>query len=143
MIDAGRQAHLLDEVARALRIPTIVFSNERRDEHVLQHRALRQEAVILKHEADRSIAKGREPVRRELERVPAVERDRPGRGRLERAQDVQQRALAAARWTHDRRGVARFERERHVRQDRQRACRARILFAEVRDAEHAKLGIRN
>jgi hypothetical protein len=39
--------------------------------------------VVLKHEADRSIAKGREPVRCQLERVLAVKRDRPGRGRLE------------------------------------------------------------
>ena len=49
--------------------------NERRDEHVLEHGALRQQAVVLEHEPDLFVAERREIDGAQLERITAVERD--------------------------------------------------------------------
>ena len=51
--------------------------------------------MILEDEADRGVAERRQLARREQERIAAVERDRAGARRLERAEQVEQRALAA------------------------------------------------
>ena len=84
MVDAIGQAHLFDQLARALlvRLRSVrrVRRDERRDEHVLEHRALRQQAVVLEHEPDLLVAERREVGRAQLERVAAVERDGAGRG---------------------------------------------------------------
>src|SRR5262249_6094382 len=104
MVDAIGEADLRDEPARARRVrPRLRFRrNERGNENVLEHRALRQEAVILEDETDLPVAERGERVRWELERIAPVERHTPGGRRLERAEDVEQRALAAPRRSHDR-----------------------------------------
>src|SRR6185295_1700009 len=102
MIDAGAEADLLDEPARALGVAAVPAGrDQRRNQHVLEHRALRQEAVVLEDEADRVVAERGELCRGQLERIAAVERHGPRGWRLERAEHVKQRALAAARRSHD------------------------------------------
>ena len=95
--------------ARAI-VVAVCVGDERRNQDVLEHRALRQQAVILEDEADLLVAERRQGGGVERERFSAVERDRARGRRLERAEDVEQRALAAARGSHDRRRVARSER---------------------------------
>ena len=76
-------------IARALvREPRLLLCDERRNEHVLEHRALRQQAVILKHEADRLVAEGGERCCGKLKGILAVERDRARGRRLEGAEHV-------------------------------------------------------
>ena len=53
----------------------------------------------------------------QLKWILAVERDGAAGGRFKRADDVKQRALAAARWAHDRNRVAARKRERNVGDD--------------------------
>ena len=71
--------------------------DQRRDQDVLQHAALRQQVVILEHEPDVPVAERGQVRLRQGERVHAVERDRPAGRRVERAEDVEQRALARTR----------------------------------------------
>ena len=54
--------------------------NERRRQHVLEDRALRQERMVLEDEADSVIAEPRLLALAERERVLAVEGHRAGRG---------------------------------------------------------------
>jgi hypothetical protein len=49
--------------------------DERRRQNVLQHRALRQQRMILKDEADSTIAKGRLIALAERKRILPLERD--------------------------------------------------------------------
>ncbi len=93
--------------------------------------------MILEDEADRLVAERRQLRRGQLEGIAAIERDRAGGWRLERAKHVEERALAAARRPHDGRGVTGRQRKRHVRQHSKRAARGRIFLAQVGDVQHA------
>ena len=92
-------------------------------EHVFQHRALRQQVVLLKHEADLPAAEVGERGLVELERILAGEADAAGGRRLERAEDRQQRALAGAAGTEDGEVFAASERERHAVEHAERLAR--------------------
>ena len=142
MIDSIGEAHLRDEVAgslgglvsTSLRRELGCGSDQRRDQNIFENRTLRQQAVVLEDEPDRGIAERGQFVGPELKRVAPVERHGTGGRGLERAQEIQQRALAAAGWSHDGRRLAGRERERHVAQHGQRSARCRVLFAEIRDS---------
>jgi len=92
----------LDQRARAAHNVVRAPRYKSRDQYVFEHRALRKQAVILKDESDLGVAKPGQLPRVELVRVAAAKRDRARCRRLERAKNVEQRALAAARWPHDR-----------------------------------------
>jgi hypothetical protein len=101
VIDAVAEADLFDERTGQRRrvvhgIAAIRAGHQRRHQNVLEHRALRQQAVILKHESDLLVAKVREIGGPERKRVTTVQGDTARGRRLERAKHVQQRALPAA-----------------------------------------------
>ncbi len=118
MRHAMRQPDLIDQTTCVRVAAGIGWSYERRHEHVLEHAALRQQAVVLKHETDFLVAECREVFRRQAEWIHSAERHSPGRRRLERAEDIEKRALAASRRPHDGRGIAGCKRQRHIRQHR-------------------------
>src|SRR5689334_8145066 len=89
--------------------------------------------MILKDEADALIAKRGEFLCVEQERVFAVDRDRAVRRRFERAEHIEQRALAAARRPHDRHRGTLPQLERNVADDTEWASRRRIVFRDVLD----------
>ena len=62
--------------------------DERRRQHVLNHRALWQQAMVLKNETDLLVAKGGELLSVEYERILTVELDLSARWRFERAEQV-------------------------------------------------------
>ena len=67
----------------------------------------------------------------QAERIHAAKRHRPGRRRLERAENVKKRALAASRRSHDRRSIAGRKRQRNIGQHRHIALRRRIRLADA------------
>ena len=70
----GAEADLVDQGARApLDVVVRVRRHERRHEDVLEHRALRQQVVVLEHEADVAVAERGQAAVVERERVLAVE----------------------------------------------------------------------
>ena len=76
------------------------------------------------------------------ERVDAVEADGAGRRPVERAEDVQQRALAGAGRPHDGEGLAALQVEADVAQHRQRAAAGGVVLGEVGDVErHRRRGL--
>ena len=110
--------------------------DERRCQHVLEDGALRQQRVILKDEADLAVAERGELGLRKSEGVAAVERDAAGRRCVERAEDVQQRALAASGRTHHGHAAARRQSEGDVVQNGQLALCRGVVLAQVTDVEH-------
>ena len=72
----------------------------------------------------------------QLERVLPVEQDRSGRGRFERAEDVEERALAAAGRADDRHGFSGGDGEVDLRQHVDRPSGRRVVFRYVSDLEH-------
>ena len=90
---------------------------QERHQHILQHRALRQQMVILKHEADLPATKGCQSGFVERERILPGEPHGARSRRLERTDDREQRALAGAARPDDRQVFARRERQRNAGQD--------------------------
>ena len=106
--------------------------DERRDQDVLEHGALRQQAVVLEDEPDRVLRNAASSRGREQNGFTPSSVTLPDDGRLEPAEDIEQRALAAARRSHDRGRVAGRQLERHVGQHAQRAARGGVLLARGR-----------
>jgi hypothetical protein len=76
MVETRREADLLQQRPRVLGIVvSIARRDEGRHQHVLEHRALRQQAVILKHEPDLRVAEIGESAGRQRERILPAERD--------------------------------------------------------------------
>ena len=99
MVQPFSEAHVLEQFRRAAKLigPVAVRCCDKcRREDVLDHRTLWQQAMVLKHETDLLIAKRGELIAIEQERVLTVQRDRSAGRRFERAEEVEQRALAAA-----------------------------------------------
>ena len=136
VVEPVAEAHPVEELPRPRLVVALRPRDEGGDEDVLQHRALRQQEVVLEDEADRAVAEGGELGLRQRVGIEPVERD-PARGRrLERAEDVEQRALAAARGAHDAQRLAGPLRERDVEQDRQRPPRRLVVLRKALDREH-------
>jgi len=108
------KAYLFDQVARAFVCVVAIPGNKCGREHILNHRTLREETVILKDKANMPVSEGRKLARRELEWIFTSQRDNPTARGFERAQNVKQCALTAAGGTHDRGGFAARKRERNV-----------------------------
>src|SRR5687767_9295392 len=102
MIDARRKADGFDEHSRAFRQRFVIggLIRERRDEYILQHRALRQEMMELEDESDRRISKCRERGRVELGQILSRDVHFSGVGLIERAEEIEQCALSRTAWTH-------------------------------------------
>ncbi len=90
VIDAVGEANALDERPRACDIVAMAARRSVGNEHVLEDRALRKQAVVLEDEPDLLVAERRQPRRVELKGIAAVERDGSGRRRLQPADDVEE-----------------------------------------------------
>ncbi len=120
MVQPRSEPHLIKQSAGALGRRRIGLAHQCRDENVLQHGALREQAMILKHEADLAIPERRERLGRELVRILTRDTDRAARGRLESANDVEQGALARSRRPHHRRRFPPPQGERRLGEHLQR-----------------------
>ena len=105
--------------------------HERRDQHVFEGRALRQQVVILKHKADASIAKRRKLAVAQCERIAPLELDRAGCRTLQRAQYVQQGTLARPRWADDGHALSRLQCERDVTQHDKWLASRRVFLRQI------------
>src|ERR1039458_2276247 len=139
MIEAIAQADLCQQVARTVDVAVAIPRNQRRHQHIFEHGALRQQAVVLKDEADCPIAERRQLFLGERERIASIERDRTGSGLFQPAEDVEERALARAGRAHDGGRVAALKAERNARENGERPAWGRIFLGEVRDFKHARL----
>src|SRR5262245_1445613 len=90
------------------------------NEDVLEGRALRKQAVVLEHEADFTVAEASDLGLGKAEWIAVEEGHASRRGRLEGAENVEQRALAASRRAHHAEGLAGRQRQRHAREDGER-----------------------
>src|SRR5580765_4247927 len=114
MIEPLRESDLIQQHTRGFGAVSVGSRNKRRSQNILQHRTLRQQAMILKDKANLLVPESRELFFFQFERTGAVERD-AARGRsIERAEYVQQRALATARRPHDGERIAARQTERNL-----------------------------
>ena len=105
---------------------------QRRHEDVFPHGALREEEVGLEHEADLPIADGGELEFVELTQISSSKLDAAGRGLIERADDLQQRALAGTGRSHDSERFAGVDLQRKVIEHGQRsAARRGVAFGDA------------
>ena len=74
MVQTVFQANLCHQRPRALAVPIARFRNQRRDQNVLEHRTLRQQAMILKDKTNLFIAKRGQFFFGQFERTSAIER---------------------------------------------------------------------
>ena len=93
--------------ARPRRVVVGRGRDQRRGQHVLEHAQLGQQEVVLEHEADLAVAEGRELALRERVDVTPFDEHASRARPLERPEDVEQRALAAAGRTDDARATRR------------------------------------
>src|SRR6187551_3575595 len=93
--------------------------------------------MVLEHEADPFVAERRLFALFQRVRIHAVERDGAGRRWIQRTEDVEQRALAAARWPHDRRRLPPLQRQRNAIDHAQIAARSRIGLGDISGSQHA------
>lgn len=126
MIEAVREAHLIEQLLRAMLYVGLVGPHHRRYQDVFEHGALGQQAMILKHKADFFVAERRGVLVGKCVRIAAIELDFARSRRLQRAQDVEQRALSGAGRADDGDRVARLEGKRHAAQNRQWPSRRRV-----------------
>src|SRR5580765_423326 len=104
MINAIEQADLIDQRPGqpfGIGLVQITFTAARPTdqswhEHVLEHRTLRHQTMILEDESDLGIAETRQLGWLQRERILAVKRDRSRGGRFHRAKNVEKGALPAA-----------------------------------------------
>ena len=131
--DAGEE--LLGTVHR-LRAARGITRRECGDEDILQHGALREQMMGLEDEANLPVARGREGEFVEGVEALAVEEEFAGVGQVERADEVEQGALAAAARPDDGDGLAARDFEREAAQHGQVAARrAGVALGDVREAE--------
>jgi hypothetical protein len=102
-----------------------------REQHVLDGRTLRQQVVVLKDEADPFGAKAGQVRGRQRERIHVTEHDGSAAGTVQRAEDVEQRALSRPARAHDGEGFAGPHRERDGAQNHERLGRCRIILVQV------------
>src|SRR5262245_18838831 len=92
----------LDVLALLPPIAEYAEADHDRSEHVLEGRKLRQQVIELKDHAELLVAEHVAAARSEIVDPLALEVNFAGVGRVERAEQMQQRAFAAAALTHDR-----------------------------------------
>ena len=91
--------------------------------------------VVLKDEADVSIAKVGQVALGQGEGIASLQPHVAARRPVERAENVQQRALAGAGRPHDGHGVAALQVERHIAQHGQGAAARRVILGEMFNVE--------
>ena len=84
----------------------MVFPDQCWDQHIFEHRTLRQQAVILKDETHLLVSKFGDVFIGQSEGIDVIERDFAGCRRFEGAEDVKQSALAGAGRSDDGNRVA-------------------------------------
>src|SRR5262249_34276790 len=104
--------------------------DQRGNEHVLEHGTLGQEVVVLKDEADKAIAEIRQLGFRQGKRILTFQLHGPCRGPVERAQDVQERTLARARWPHHSQGLPAVQRKGNIPQYGEWTTACRVFLAQ-------------
>src|SRR5262245_44871677 len=107
MVEAMRQADAIKQLA-GTRLCVRRAAGEHRDQHIFEHRTLRQQMMILKHEANRAIAKLCELAVGKLEGMLVAELVRPRGCPFEGAEQVEQCALARAGRPEDAERFARL-----------------------------------
>ena len=136
MLQPLAEADALQQLARErLELGRVPLTDQCGNEDVFQHGALRQEVMVLKDETDVPVAVVGEAAFAEGERILAVEPHGAGSRPVERAEDVQQRALARAGRPHDGEGVAALHLQADAAQHGQRAGARGIFFTEVLDLQ--------
>ncbi len=105
--------------------------HERGNQHIFQHAALRQQVMILKHEADVAIAEIGERGLRQIENFLVVEAHRAAGWLVESAENMKQRALAGAARPHNGQGFAAIEVEIDIPKHAQRTAARGIIFTEL------------
>ena len=108
------KAYLFDQTAGTFVCVVAIVGNKCGREHILNHRTLREEAVILKDKANMPVSEDGKLARSKLEWIFTSQRNNSTARWFERAHDVEQRAFAAAGGPHDRGGFAARKRERNV-----------------------------
>ena len=102
MIAAVQQADAFEQLAGALGpVDPVAAGQFIRQQNIFFGRQRGQQMVGLKNEADFAAAQQRHAVLVQAGDVLAIQNDLAGGGRVEAGQKSQQRALAAARWSHD------------------------------------------
>jgi hypothetical protein len=102
------QSDVLEQFVGSIRVVVRhLAAGELRQQDVFGGGALREQVVVLKDESDPRAAELGEQARIERERVDPVKRDGAARRPVERAEDVEQRALARAARPDDRQRLAR------------------------------------
>src|SRR5437867_1857437 len=139
MVKPVAQTHLFEQRLRSLGVVLVCFRNQGRGQHILNDGTLRQEAVILKNEADLLVSERREWPRFELKWIPVVQRNCSAGRWLQSAENIKQRALAAARWTHDRDRVTARQRKRDVGKDPECPARGRVFLRDIFDLQQLNL----
>ena len=97
---------------------------------------MREQMMILEHKSDHFVAECGEALPVQIKRASAVQRDGAGRGRLERTQNEQERALPAARRPYNGSGITRLQRKAHVRQHSKLSAGRRIFFGQISNFQH-------
>jgi len=113
-------------------------SGEGWNKHVLKNGALGEKIVVLKNEADLSIAKSGSMVFAERRGVLPIQNDTAGRGRLESSQNIEKSALAASGWPHNGGSFPRFKIQVHVGPDGDGTAGSGIFLGEICDREQIK-----
>ena len=116
-----------------------VLARERRDQDVFQDGALRQEMMRLENETDLAIAHRGQLDVVELVQLTAVEQHLPAVRAVERAHDVQQRALARTGRSDDRDRFAASDFQRDLAQYWNRTV-ARRRFVTLRHVDQSQQG---
>ena len=101
MVQPFAQSDFLEKLYGALRRSLVRPSHQGGNQHVLEHRALRKQAVILEDESDLFVAKNGERIGTERVRIAATERHDTACWRFQAAEDVEEAALPGARRSHD------------------------------------------
>src|SRR5258708_2007853 len=91
--------------------------------------------MVLKHKADVSVAEVRQTGLGQSEGIGSVQADGASGGRVERAENVQESALAGSRRPHDGKSIAAFEGEVDAAKHGKRPTACGVVFTEVFDVQ--------
>lgn len=110
-------------------------------QRIFQHRVLRQKMMLLKHEADGLIAEFGKLRLGKMQRIDLLERDRAGRGPVQRSEQMQKRAFAGAGRPDDRERLAGGNLERKVAQNLDAAAAAFEILGDLGGFEVDEVGL--
>ncbi len=142
MFEPMREADALQQGAGILLLFIRAFAKgERGQQDVFEHGVLRQEMVLLKHKADGLIAKFCQRRFGQSEGIPVAECDCAGGRLIQRAEQVQERALAGAGRADDGKRLAGRNFKRQLAQNFDAARAALESFGDTRNVELCEIRI--